>query len=214
MSFDTLAPHYRWMEFVLAGRKLHDCRTAYLDRAFPAQNILLLGEGNGRFLVECARRFPNAGITCVDASERMLQSARRRILKHGLGVQQVKFTHADALAWNPPPGTFDLIVTHFFLDCFSREQLEKLIGCIGASAMPRARWLLADFQLPAAGMRRCRARIIMRMMYAFFRVVARLPAHEWISPDALLAANGFTLRERRVSEWGLLHSDLWEAGEP
>src|SRR5439155_22241467 len=31
MSFDTLAPHYRWMEFILAGKKLQRCRTAFLD---------------------------------------------------------------------------------------------------------------------------------------------------------------------------------------
>ena len=30
-SFDLLAPHYRWMEFVLAGRKLQECRTVFLQ---------------------------------------------------------------------------------------------------------------------------------------------------------------------------------------
>lgn len=213
MSFDALAPHYRWMELVLAGRKLHECRTAFLDRTFPAQKILLLGEGNGRFLTECARRFPTAYITCVDASERMLQCASRRVQAGGLSVERIKFIHADALEWTPPVAAFDLIATHFFLDCFRCGQLEKIIGRIGAAAMPGARWLLADFQIPAGRLRRARARIILAMMYAFFRVAARLPARGWVSPDPILEANGFALRERRVSEWGLLHSDWWEAGK-
>src|SRR5690349_9347963 len=72
MSFDVLAPHYRWMEFVLAGEKLQRCRTAFLDSTGGAKNILILGEGNGRFLLECRRKFPDGQITCVDASARML----------------------------------------------------------------------------------------------------------------------------------------------
>src|SRR5215469_5978584 len=71
MSFDVLAPHYRWMEFVLAGKKLQRCRTAFLSQVADRQNVLLVGEGNGRFLVECRRSLKNARITCVDASARM-----------------------------------------------------------------------------------------------------------------------------------------------
>ena len=46
MSFDLLAPHYRWMEFILAGEKLQRCRTAFLDELPAARNILLVGEEN------------------------------------------------------------------------------------------------------------------------------------------------------------------------
>jgi hypothetical protein len=50
------------------------------------------------------------------------------------------------------------------------------------------------------------------MMCRFFRVVTRLPASELVSPDGILERNGFMLRERNVSEWGLLHSDWWQLG--
>ena len=75
MSFELLAPHYRWLEWVLAGNTLQRCRTAWLDRVASAPAVLLLGEGNGRFLAECRRRLPQARITCVDASGRMLRLA-------------------------------------------------------------------------------------------------------------------------------------------
>ena len=209
MSFDTLAAHYRWMEFVLAGNKLHRCRTAFLGEMGDAQNILLLGEGNGRFLLPCRRRFPKARITCVDASGPMLQQARRRLQKHGLSAEGIEFTQADALIWRPPVATYDLIVTHFFLDCFRPEQLEPLLAKLAKAAKPQAAWLLADFQVPAKGLQQHRARIILGMMYLFFSVVTRLPARELTSPDDLLVGNGFALRERRVSEWALLRSDRW-----
>ena len=208
MSFDLLAPHYRWMELVLAGEKLQRCRTAFLDHVVEANNILILGEGNGRFLRECRRKLPNANITCVDASARMLALARGRVTGQGGG--KIDFIHADALMWSPSDGNFDLIVTHFFLDCFRREQLESLIAKLARSAAPRASWLLADFQSAASGFHRYRSRLILWAMYRFFRVVTRLPATALVPPDVFLERNGFKLRERAVREWGLLRSDWWQ----
>lgn len=209
MSFDLLAPHYRWMEAVLAGEKLQRGRVAFLDRVAGARDVLILGEGNGRFLAECRRVLPSARITCVDASARMLALARERLLKERLAVEGVEFIHADALAWTPRRGGFDLIVTHFFLDCFRADQLAAIAAKLAAVATPGADWLLADFQAPARGWQRTRARIILGSMYAFFRVAARLPARHLTPPDESLARHGFTLRERRESEWGLLRSDWW-----
>ena len=213
MSFDVLAPHYRWMEFVLAGDKLQRGRTAFLDSVAEAKKVLIFGEGNGRFLLECRRRLPNAKIICVDASARMLGMARERLTGQGVSCEQIEFVCADALAWTPSEDGFDLIVTHFFLDCFRREQLESLITKLTGAATPRASWLLADFQSAETGLGRVRSRLILWTMYRFFRVVTRLPGGELTPPDPLLEQNGFKLRERRVSDWGLLRSDWWQRGQ-
>lgn len=210
MSFDVLAPHYRWMEFVLAGNKLQCCRTAFLNRVGDAKKVLIVGEGNGRFLVECRRALPHAKILCADASQRMLSLARRRLAKRCGGCERTEFVCADALAWSPPERSFDLIVTHFFLDCFQREQLESLTVKFAAVAAPGANWLLADFQMAQSGMDRYRSKAILWLMYRFFRVVTRLPASRLVSPDDSLGRRGFALRERRVTEWGLLRSDWWQ----
>ena len=209
MSFDLLAPHYRWMEVVLAGEKLQRCRTAFLDEAEAARNVLILGEGNGRFLAECRRRLAKARITCVDQSARMLSLARKRVARLGLSPEQVSFVHADALEWSPPENAFDLVVTHFFLDCFRSEQVEEIIRKLSRAATRQSSWLIADFQLPASGWRQCRARLILCMMYLFFRAVTALPARRLTRPDDFLRAHGFILCERKSSEWGLLHSDRW-----
>src|ERR1041385_2251666 len=212
MSFDALAPHYRWLEFTLAGQKLQRCRLAFLDRVTAAQNILILGEGNGRFLKELIGRVSNAQITCVDASAPMLSLARRRLERFGLHSKNIQFVHADALRWEPPPRLFDLLVTHFFLDCFRPEQIDLLIGKFSLVAAAQPLWLLADFQIPACGWKGMRARAIHRLMYAFFRIATRLPARTLTPPDHFLESHGFVLRQRRVTELGLLHSDWWSRG--
>jgi SAM-dependent methyltransferase len=213
MSFDSIAPHYRWMEFLLAGDKLQRCRTAFLSRIENAQNVLILGEGNGRFLVECRKTLRSARITCIDASARMLQLAGARLARAGLNPEGIAFVRADALAWAPPPRCFDLIVTHFFLDCFRGDQLERLVASLGAGAQADAAWLLADFQIPERGRGRLRAQIIHRMMYAFFRLTTRLPARRWTAPDPFLESHGFVLEKRLSSDWDLLRSDLWRRPE-
>jgi len=209
MSFDPLARHYRWMEFVLAGGKLQRCRTAFLHRVTEAQRVLIAGEGNGRFLVECRRQLPSANVTVLDSSAGMLNAARRRLAAARLDARNLDFLHTDVRRWTPPKAAYDLIVTHFFLDCFPSGQLEEVVAALARSASRNAAWLLADFQVPAAGWRRQRARIIHALMYAFFRRATRLPARVLIPPAPVLERQGFSLGATQTSEWDLLHTDLW-----
>lgn len=210
MSFDLLAPHYRWMEWLTAGEKLQRCRIAFLDAIPPPTNVLIYGEGNGRFLVELCRHFPAAQVTVVDASAGMITQARQRLQLAGLNEEHVRFIHADALIWTPPSSAFDLIVTCFFLDCFREEQLQRLIPTIARAAQPKARWLVADFQIAKSGLQRLRSRMIVGFLYAFFRVVTRLPGRELIDPSPHLCASGFSLVRREEHDHGMLHTDWWE----
>lgn len=209
MSFDTLAPHYRWMEFVLAGEKLQRCRTRFLDEIPSAQNILLLGEGHGRCLTECCRRFPNARITCVDSSDKMLSQARGQLRKQN-SQARAEFVQADILKWEPPSETYDLIVTNFFLDCFRADQLEQITAKLAVVTTPDANWLIADFQIASSGWKRLRSQMILASMYLFFRTIAHLPARRLTALDPILERAGFTLHRRAESEWDLLHSDWWK----
>jgi hypothetical protein len=102
-----------------------------------------------------------------------------------------------------------LIVTHFFLDCFRREELQALIANVAASASDNARWLLADFCVPESGWRRWRARLVLALLYGFFRFATGLSASRLTPPDGFLAAAGFRQADQRQANFGLVHSDLW-----
>lgn len=212
MNFDRLAPVYRGMERMMAGGLLQRCRTAFLAEAAGRRRALLLGEGPGRFLVELLRTQPDLEITCVERSPAMIRAATVQARRGRLNLSRVRFESADALAWVPPAGGFDLIASHFFLDCFPPAELAQLVRQIGSWATANARWLLADFQIPARGWRRLRATAVHRLMYAFFRAATGLPADRLTPPDPFLQAAGFRLKERRHFNFGLLHSDLWQNG--
>jgi ubiquinone/menaquinone biosynthesis C-methylase UbiE len=212
MSFDRLAPHYRWMETILAGRKMQICRTEHMCRIVNPRRVLMLGEGPGKFLEAFCRRFKTCEITCIDSSRRMLALAEERLRAVSFPHGQIQFVHADIRSCDLPSASFDLIVSHFFLDCFQSEELQHLIPKISRSAMPQASWLLADFGLPETGIRRVRARAIHSCMYLFFRITTGLSARTLTPPDKFLRTGGFTLLHRTTYNLGLLHSDLWSLG--
>jgi Methyltransferase domain len=209
MSFDTLAPWYRAMEAVSAGGLLQRCRTAFLPETNGCRRALLLGEGPGRFLVELLRANPRVEVTCVERSPCMIQEAIREVKRQGLDVARVRFEPSDALTWQPSLAVFDLVVTHFFLDCFRPDELERLIAKVAASATDDARWLLADFRMPERGWQRWRARMALALMYGFFRFATGLSASRLTPPDPLLEAVGFRLARQQRANFGLAHSDLW-----
>jgi len=209
MSFDRIAPFYRSMERVLAGGKLHRCRTMWIGEVRLAQRILLAGEGHGRFLELCPGWFPEAQILCVDASAEMLAIAERRWQRAGGSGKSVQFVQATLPDWSPASGGFDLIVTNFFFDCFALPTLPRVIEALSSMAAPRADWLVADFTLPPCGWRRWRAQAVLALAYAFFRRITQLEARQLIPPDPCLVQAGFRLRRRATLECGLLQSDWW-----
>lgn len=211
MSFDVLAPHYRWMEWVLAGGKLQRCRTTFLGDVQRARHVVMLGEGNGRFLRAFTAMNTSAEILVVDASAAMLARAERGAWP-AANRHRIAFLRHDVLTWAPPPNEFDLIVTNFFLDCFAADQLQTLLPRLASCAQKEAQWLISDFRVPAGGLARWRARWIIAVMYCFFRRVTRVGARTLTPIDALLEQEGFVLRRRQLSDWGLLHADLWQRG--
>ena len=209
-GFDALAPHYSWMEAILAGRQLESCRRAFLERLPPIKRALLAGEGHGCFLAALLQKSPSARITYVDSSAAMMAVARDRLRRRGLSTDNVEFCCAKLPDWQPVRGAFDLIATNFFLDCFDGAELPRVIVRLAEGAAAGARWTVADFQTPSAGLPRLRATAIHFVMYAFFRRVTGISARRIIPPEPLLRQAGFRSVGRQEFEWGLLYAELWE----
>lgn len=212
MSFDRLAPYYRWMEAVMAGRLLQRCRTRWLPEVRDARRALLVGEGHGRMLEACVTALPGCHFTVLDQSEAMLAQARRQWQRAG-GRQPVVFQLADLRDWRTAEAGFDLVVTNFFLDCFTPEELRRVVTNIHSALTPQARWLVADFCVPPAGWRRVRARAGLALAYSFFRWTTGISARHITPPDGVLRGVGFELRRRERFDEGLLHADLWTRGD-
>ena len=210
MTFDLLAPCYRSLELIAFGNALQQCRVACLGEIANPRRALIVGEGNGRFLIELLQLHPQVEVDCVEASRRMLQLARERIVSFtSASAGRVNFLHQDILSWVVPAHRYDLLVTNFFLDCFLAPTLLGLTSKLAGAATDDATWLLSDFRVPPDGIGRLRARSWLTAMYPFFRVTARIEANELIDPTPFMWHEGFVLERRKLSRKGMLKAELW-----
>jgi len=210
MSFDRLAPLYPGMEYILAGSLMQRCRTLHLTECRTQRRALLVGEGTGRFLANLLKINPTIEITCVEQSQNMIDQIRARLARQSLDQSRVHFEITDFASWPIPATPFDLIATHFFLDCFSADILPEITAKLSVAAAPGAIWLLSDFQTPARGWQRCRAALIIAALYHFFRWTTAISAQELIPPDPWIQQSGFQLERRQFLSCGLLHTDVWK----
>lgn len=204
MNFDRVAAHYRWLEAITFGPQLQRARLAFLREIEAPRRVLIVGEGNGRFLAELLRAHPDVQVDCIEPSGRMLALARKRIEKC-----HVTFIAEDIRQVALPVAHYELIVTHFVLDCFAEATLRELVAKLARSAAPMANWLLADFQEPSSGWAQRHARFWIRSMYAFFRLTTRIEAARLVDPSPFLRKAGFACRAKRLSRFGMIKSEWW-----
>jgi trans-aconitate methyltransferase len=207
VNFDRVAPFYGTLERIAFGNALQRARTRWL-RAIPKPGkALILGEGNGRFISELLKVHPDIEIDCVDASAVMLGLVNAR----AGSASGVRLMQRDIREWTPE-GPYDLIVTHFVLDCFGTEDVKLVVEKLAGAATSDATWLLADFQVPQTALARLHAKVWLGAMYAFFRVAAGLRTSELVNPTDELSAQGFVCRSRELSRLGMLKSEMWMRG--
>ena len=56
MRFDRIARYYGWIESIVFGEDLQRIRCSHMETFLEAESILLLGDGNGRFLKALDRK--------------------------------------------------------------------------------------------------------------------------------------------------------------
>ena len=210
--FDALSTFYPALERLAFGRGLDRARTSYAEALRRARRILLVGEGNGRFLAWALRRSvpgPDATLVVLESSGRMLDRARRRCARLPAGGH-VRFVQADARHWRSADGPFDLIVTHFVFDLYRPPAQRVLLQNLHAQAAPGASWVDVDFVADPGPIWH---RSLMRLQYAFFRVATALEADRLYPVDAAFARLGWRLERCRRHLGGSVEARHWSLGK-
>jgi ubiquinone/menaquinone biosynthesis C-methylase UbiE len=214
MNCDGIARWYRWLEYAMFGRALEHTRLQYLDLISASRNALILGDGDGRFLAAFAERNRHASIDVIECSGEMMRLAERRLKRSSAySCERVRLHCADVRSFDLPAGRYDLIATHFFLDCFTTEGSFDLISRVAAAAAPNAQWLVSEFRQPRAGFGRYRGAITIWASYLFFRVATGLRTNTLPDYSRALAANGFRRHSHHMRSNGMLIAEVWERRE-
>lgn len=207
-GFDRIARPYRWLEYLSFGPLLERCRFHCLPELANARRALVLGDGDGRFLARLLSRNPQIHADVIDASPAMLQLLAHR----ATGVKardRIALYCADAREFEPE-GSYDLVVTHFFLDCFTTAETHNLAAQIRRHLCPGARWVVSEFSIPN-GLLSVPAKLLVRSLYAAFHLLTGLKVHRLPDYADALRANGLTLVRQHRWLGGLLVSETWQA---
>ena len=205
VDFDSVAKTYRWMEYLSFGPFLERCRNTYLAGLAGARHALVLGDGDGRFLKRLLHQNPRLTADVVDSSRSMLRLLEIRL---GSSRQRIQVHHTDALAWEPA-GNYDLIVSHFFLDCFFPEQVEQLLDRVLPHAQSGAQWVISEFAIPANPILGPFAVALVGLLYRIFRVLTGLRVRRLPDYANALRKRGLVQLEERTWLGGLLCAQLW-----
>lgn len=190
MNCDPIARWYRWMEYGAFGGALRRRREAFLFELGNPQRVLVLGDGDGRFLQSFAALYPEARIDAVDVSEKMIELARAR-------ADRVAYHLADAREFIFDT-EYDLAVAHFFFDCFEEEELSAMLKRIHTKS-----WLISEFRNTRWSWP------VLRVLYFFFRVMTGLGTRSLPDHSAILERLGFRVEKEQRALGGLLASEAW-----
>ena len=184
IGYNRLARWYRPLEWILFGNELQRARTALVDRLPNVSRGLVLGDGDGRLLERLVRSQDRCEFVSIDQSVRMIEKQKRRTQTQG--GESIQFVCDDATQSPLADNRFDLLVTSFFLDCFSKEFLQTQLPIWINAIEDGGLVYLVDFVHPDHGWRRIQSHLYQRIMHQFFRWQTGLPNRELVDLDPIL----------------------------
>jgi ubiquinone/menaquinone biosynthesis C-methylase UbiE len=206
-NFDVLARFYRWMEWATFGPFLARCRLAFMNKIRASKRALVIGDGDGRFAARLLTENHEVRVKAIDASAAMLEAL---VARTGSESHRVSTARIDAREWRPARTSYDLVVTHFFLDCLSTDEVRALADRVGSAAAPGALWVVSEFAIPDSLFGRLVAVPLVSLLYTAFCWITGLQVRELPDHSFALQESGFKLSECKVFLSGLLVSELWE----
>jgi ubiquinone/menaquinone biosynthesis C-methylase UbiE len=198
------------MEYVAFGPWLWRCRCAFLLDASRCRRAVAFGDGDGRFAAQLLKENPAVEVDAVDSSGAMLKALVRRA---GRNASRLRTHAGDARQWQPGNSRYDLIVTHFFLDCLTTAEVRALAATLRGAAAPGALWIVSEFAKPRNWFGRVVAGPIVAALYAAFGMLTGLKVRTLPDHEAALREAGFQLEKKRVWLKGLLVGEAWRMAE-
>jgi SAM-dependent methyltransferase len=205
-NFDRLAKIYLWVELLTFGPFLSRCRQAFLSELRTVRRAVVLGDGDGRFTSELLRLNSQVRIDAVDASPAMLHAL---LAGAGQNAGRVSPHCADIRNWQPANQLYDLVVSHFFLDCLTTEEVRALAVKLHGAVAPSAMWIVSEFAVPRNLFGRWVARPLVWLLYRAFGLLTGLKIRSLPDHHVALRNAGFTLTRRQTWLCGLLVSEMW-----
>ena len=191
-GWDFMAKVYSFLEYMTCGRALAESRRFHLKHCLACERILILGDGNGRFLHELYASGFQGEVVSVDCSQGMIAEAKKRCVAYTVRIKWIE-CGIEKLSLNEL-GKFDCLITHYFWDVFEAEKggglLRKALCEVdGLSYVGMADFSSAD---GLKGWRALRQRVILNVLFACFRSITGIENRAMWSVDSVLQSSGWS----------------------
>ncbi|XZF14510.1 class I SAM-dependent methyltransferase [Chitinophagaceae bacterium MMS25-I14] len=185
-NYDRIAKLYDRLSYLVFGRAQKRAQIELLQYIPAGSSVLIAGGGTGWVLEEIAERH-SAGldITYVEISQKMIELSRRR----NIAENTVRFIN-EPIENVTNPGTFDVVITAFLFDNFSPERVSAVFSQLHSWVKPGGRWLFTDFNGEEARHHYWQ-RLMLSMMYFFFRVVCSVEAKHLVNMKPFFTDAGY-----------------------
>jgi len=198
-GFDRLATLYDPLARMIYGQSIVQAQTCFLDVIPSFSKVLIVGGGTGWLLTKLLQDHPECEVWYIESSVNMLSMAARKSMDPGR-VHFILGTEEDI-----PGCGFDVVITHFFLDLFSKPALLIAVQKICLALRPSALWIVADFVDQGKGWQR----FLLKTMYSFFRQTCRIEARTLPPWGGALIQSGLYKVEHRLYYKGFIESAVY-----
>ena len=207
-GYDRLSSFYRWIEWLAFGRALMRARKSLVGELAAAEEILVLGDGDGRLLAELAKVQPAAKFTSIEQSPKMLMLQRDRI-RSIEAEDRVKFVCSDATLPEHFQSEFDAAVAAFFLDCFDADSLDRLLPSILDSISASGEFYFVDFTEPSAKLPRMYAKSMLFLMHVFFAWQTGLKNRTLVDVPKKLSNLGWEIKQQQDHHFKMITARIY-----
>lgn len=199
-GFDIIAPVYDKLARLFFGRAIAEAQQHFLDHVSKARNVLIVGGGTGDIAKLLLQKFSYINIVYVDTSKVMIEKAKVKCADFDARIVFVNdsaFSLGDATQ-------FDVILTPFFLDMFSEETISGIVQFFKQILANNGKWIVTDFQTT----KRWHHRVLLWIMYRFFRLVCKIEATQLADWDKSLR-NQLDYHESELFYSGFIRSAVY-----
>lgn len=204
-SFNAISPVYDALAFVVFGRKLQQAQLVWLGQIPAHATVLIVGGGTGWLLEQVLRRCQPQRVVYLEASEKMVARASRRIIRRAV-PGSVDFRTGDETALKPDE-RFDVILTPFVLDLFTEQTLRsQFIPRLRNVLKPAGLWFATDFVQTRVWWQN----ILLWIMIRFFRITAGMEAQQLADWQQVLAEAGLVRSKQQHQAGGMVSTEVWK----
>jgi ubiquinone/menaquinone biosynthesis C-methylase UbiE len=177
-NYDKIAFSYDFIRKMILGNTIVDAQVCLLKFIPANSRILIVGGGTGWILNEIAK-IHSAGliIDYVESSAKMITLSTK--VDHGSNV--INFIQLPVESYTATD-KYDIILTPFLFDNFKMEKISQVFTKLDSYLKKEGGWLYADFVYNENDGRLWQ-RLLLKMMYIFFRITCNIETQELISME-------------------------------